>query len=129
MNPQEVKIVNLTPHSITLDGAAGSITVPPSGTVAKVSTDERVYAPGVFTAAGYIPYINRKFGGVTGLPEQPENGAIYVVSSMVLSAVEDDAKLVIRWWAYLYAPDTGPTARRDEKGNVIAVTRLVGISL
>lgn len=129
MNPQEVKIVNLTPHPITLDGAAGSITVPPSGTVAKVSTDERVYAPGIFTAAGYIPYINRKFGGVTGLPEQPEDGTIYIVSSMVLSAVEVDAKLNHRWWAYLYAPDTGPTARRDEKGNVIAVTRLVGIAL
>ncbi len=62
-----------------------------------------------------ITLIRRKAGDVQGLPT---DGTPCLVSSMVLDALPDGTKGV-------YAPDTGPTALRNEKGQVTAVTRLV----
>ena len=47
----------------------------------------------------------------------PDEGVVYLVSSMVQEALPRSDVL---------APDTGPTAIRDERGNVWAVTRLIG---
>ncbi|RME25645.1 MAG: hypothetical protein D6800_07370, partial [Candidatus Zixiibacteriota bacterium] len=58
----------------------------------------------------------RALGDVEGLPD-PQDGTVYLVSSMVLSAVRGRRDVV--------APDTGPTAIRDETGRITAVTRLV----
>lgn len=102
-------MLNLTPHPITLRSDAGEVTYPPSGTVARVSTVETV----IGDYAG-IPVVSRAFGEVTGLPE---DGTPCIVSAMVLSAVPGRAGV--------YAPDTGDTAIRNEKGFVVAVTRLV----
>ena len=47
--------------------------------------------------------------------------AICIVSSLVLEAAKAQGCA-----ERLYAPDTGPTAIRDESGQIVAVTRLVG---
>ena len=87
-----------------------NITIEPSGTVARVTTEEMEVEP----IAG-VPTIRRSFGEVEGIPA-PHEGTIYIVSSMVLSAVDRDD---------VVAPDTGSTALRNEKGHIVAVTRLV----
>lgn len=105
-------MINLTPHPIVLRLPDGQdVTLPPSGAVARVSMVEEI----VNEIAG-LPVIRRRPGPVVGLPagDQP-----CIVSSMVLAALPAGAPGV-------YAPDTGPTAIRDERGLVLAVTRLVG---
>lgn len=102
--------INLTPHAITIllsDGSA--ITLPPSGTVARVTTEEVVVGE-----TGGIPVVERRFGAVEGLPAE---GVPCVVSALVAGAVAGRAGV--------YAPDTGATAVRNDKGHVVAVTRLV----
>jgi hypothetical protein len=107
-----MKILNLTPHDITILGPDGTeTTIPPSGTVARVSTTDEVVGTCSITGA---PIVRRRFGEVTGLPEE---GTPCLVSALVLSAVPGREGI--------YAPDTGPTAVRNESGQIVAVTRLV----
>lgn len=102
-------MINLTPHAITLQLADGTaVTFPPSGKIARVTSSEVV----IGTLHG-VPVIQRQFGAVEGLPE---DGAPCLVSALVLSACPGREGV--------YAPDTGPTAIR-ENGQVVAVTRLV----
>lgn len=104
-------MLNLTPHVIVLRLPDGQdITLPPSGAVARVAMIEET----VGTVAG-LPVVRRRAGPVVGLPD---GNHPCIVSSMVLAALPAGALGV-------YAPDTGPTAIRDERGQVIAVTRLV----
>lgn len=118
-------MINLTPHVITLQTRLGdTITVPPSGTVARVTTVSTV--AGDFDASGQdfpgadgdmlaISVIKRTFGEVEGLPEDTSRPVL--VSALVLSAVPGRPNT--------FAPDTGPSAVRDEHGQIVAVTRLV----
>lgn len=122
-------MLNLTPHPITLSCLDGTeITFQPSGTVARVATIESVHRTmDVFptevssecdqqgnTNVHLIPVFRRIFGEVVGLPAE---GVECIVSAMVASAVPNRSGV--------FAPDTGDTAIRNEKGFVIAVTRLV----
>lgn len=109
---KKAELVNLTPHSITIRAEDGTeTTIPPSGTVARVSTTDEVVGTCPITGA---PIVRRRFGEVAGLPAE---GTPCLVSALVLSAVPGRAGV--------YAPDTGPTAIRNEAGQIIAVTRLV----
>jgi hypothetical protein len=109
---REAELVNLTPHAITIRAQDGTeTTIQPSGSVARVSTTDEVVGTCPITGA---PIVKRRFGEVTGLPT---GGSPCLVSALVLSAVPGRAGV--------YAPDTGPTAIRNESGQIIAVTRLV----
>jgi len=107
-------VINLTPHPITIRRADGDWTIQPSGTVARVEMSE--VADGHWAG---VPIIRRQHGQVLGL-QRDADGRILpcIVSSMVLAALPQGTPGV-------YAPDTGSTALRDERGQVIAVTRLV----
>jgi hypothetical protein len=111
-------MINCTPHAITLRAATGEDTiVPPSGTVARVSS-----TPGALEMVEGLPVPvagMQTFGGVEGLPE-PTPGTMFIVSALVLSALRGSRPDVV-------GPGTGPNdgAIRNEKGHVIAVTRLV----
>lgn len=106
-------MINLTPHAITIRTDTGDLTVPPSGTVARVETREEPVQP-VTVNGSSVPTICRKLGSVTGLPDDGTTPVL--VSSMVLSALE--------WRPNTYAPDTGPSCIRDDAGHIVAVTRL-----
>ena len=107
-------MLNLTPHAITLAlPYGGSVTIPPSGRLARVTSQEVVVGEVVVGAMQGAPIIKRQFGAVEGLPD---DGTPCLVSALVLSACPGRAGV--------YAPDTGPTAIR-ENGQVVAVTRLV----
>ena len=105
-----MKFINLTPHKIVIKTENKTLEVEPSGN-ARVATIEEV----VGNVDG-IPVVKRTFGEVEGLPE-PEDGIAYIVSAMVLGAVKgrDD----------VFAPDTGKSAIRNERGQIEAVVRLI----
>ena len=102
----EITFKNYTPHSIVVQGLG---TFESSG-IARVETTQKV----VGNLAG-IYLVQTEFGQVVGLPEM-EKGTYIIVSAMVLSALNGSRADVI-------APDTGNTAIRNEKGQIIAVTR------
>lgn len=105
----EKKIINLTPHAITVFlGSGDKLVIPPAGTVARVKQTK--------TQVGQIngiPVFRTVLGSVEGLPA-PEKDTVFIVSSIVLSAVRGRTDVV--------APDTNPdSAVRDEKGNIVGV--------
>lgn len=108
-------MINLTPHAIVLRTPAGDTTFPPSGQLARVST---IATPTGGMVAG-VPIIRNTYGPVTGLVRDAQGVPLpCIVSGMVLAALPDGTINV-------YAPATGSTAIRDERGQVIAVTELV----
>lgn len=110
--------VNLTPHAISIDVPAGRLTVPPSGDLARVAI-ETVYLLEVCD----IPTFYGRPGPVEGLPA-PAPGRVYIVSLMVVDALAGSGR------ADVFAPATGPSdgCIRNEKGHVVAVTKLRGVA-
>lgn len=116
------KVVNLTPHNITIVMDSGKVDIPPSGTVVRVTTVDT--PKGTVNIDGIdVPVITTTFTTVDGLPD-PQPDTIYLVSTIVLSQlkqlgiVRDD----------LFAPDTSPTgAVRNDAGQIIGVKRLVSM--
>lgn len=112
-----MKIVNLTPHTINFVDGEGRplVTVEPSGRVARVTantvtTGEVDVWADVFTTIHEvllsldgaetpaetvgIPITGTTYGKVEGLPD-PEEGTIYVVSSLVASRVPNRTDVFI----------------------------------
>ena len=109
-----IKIINLTPHTITIQTEGETYNVEPSGTVARVEQLPKAIG---YIGDADISYVKYEYSDVKDLPD-PQPDTIYLVSGMVLAAVKnrDD----------VYAPDTSPrSVVRDEKGNIIAVKNLV----
>lgn len=73
-----LRLVNLTPHPITI---VGGDTIAPTSPPARVST---VSAP-AGDAAG-IPLVSQQYGDVVGLPD-PQPGVLFIVSAVVRAAV------------------------------------------
>lgn len=118
--------INLTPHVIRIKGVVLTtqeehvLEVQPSGDVAicrPIMGDTKEANLGCFL----FNVSSRTLGKVTlssGQPfPAPEAGKVFIVSSMVQEAMPR---------ADVLAPDTGPTAIRDDQGLVWAVTRLIG---
>lgn len=72
------KLVNLTPHPITV----GTVTLPPSGTVARVAVSRQQVGVIPLEDGSAIPVFETRYGEVSGLP-LPEDGTILIVSAMV----------------------------------------------
>ena len=101
------RIINCTPHAITLEKRDGSmVTFEPSGVIPRVDMVE-VEAEDI----GDCMCFSKSSGGVFGLPVMIE-GTFYIVSGMVFDA--SDRPDVI-------APNTGNTAIRNNKGQIVAV--------
>lgn len=119
--------VNLTPHPITIQSNNNSLTIPPSGTVARVSSTSTQIA--TVTGIPYmdIPVFADTFGSVIDLPDyQPDT--IYIVSGMVLNALTALPNKN-HYAGWIVSPATGPNddVIRDDQGRITAVTRLKGI--
>ena len=111
-------LVHLPPHPIGLSVDGVVTTVPPSGTVARVSSTPGAQCGVIHGVPVFLP---PSFGAVEGLPA-PQEGTVFIVSLLVASALQA---------AGLFRPDvvcpgTGPQdgAVRDEQGRIVAVTRL-----
>lgn len=99
-----MEIVNLTPHPIVItDGK----TYPPSGQVARVSTQYGVAVNGVADVS---------FGEIQGLPD-PQPDTIYIVSAMLVAAAPHRTDLV--------SPASGHPLCVRKDGQVVSVPFLV----
>lgn len=116
--------VNLTPHPITFKFNNESITFQPSGKVARIISNGASQHD-VVTDGIIISYVNPGIESLVDLPE-PQDNTFYIVSSLVLNylrSIGSHRKDVV-------APGTGPKdgAIRDEKGNIVAITKFIGIA-
>ena len=112
-----VKIKNLTPHEVCFMLEDGKVySIPPSGTVARCEVKrERV---GFLSVDGIkIPVNDTAFGQIENLPE-PEEGTVYIVSSIVAQAVAATAP---HRTDIFIVDDTV----RDEKGRIVGVRAVV----
>lgn len=113
-----MRIVNLTPHPITLAGPDGvRTTISAQPTPCRVSS-----TPGQRLAVESAPcalFDRTTFGEVENLPA-PAADTIYVVSRVVAAALRGSRDDV-------FVPGTGPAdgAIRDGQGHIEAITRLV----
>jgi hypothetical protein len=120
------KLVNLTPHAITVSTGEITMTFPPSGDAARVDTKNTVESPIVVSQFSNhdleisVPLNTVTTFGVIGLPE-PEENVMYIVSAMVAQQCLHRTDVI--------APDTGPTAIRytdgPMKGQIEAVRGFV----
>lgn len=102
------KLVNLTPHPITLILPSGeSMVIEPSGLLARVSAHTEVCG-----GIGVIPITRTVYGDIEGLPE-PNNKEIYIVSSLVAQRCPDRDDIFI--------PNESV---RDEQGRIIGCKSL-----
>lgn len=79
-NTNNMKVVNLTPHSINI---VGGPTFEPSGQIARISSSNE-NAGELLINGELIPLITQQFGEVVGLPEEKE-GVLFIVSSLIFS--------------------------------------------
>lgn len=106
--PEFKKFVNLIGHDITISGYG---TLSKCENPCKIETKQRVLGK----VAG-IPIAETHFEKIVNLP-QPEDGVYYIVSRITMDFMPFDREDV-------FCVDTGPTAIRDENGQVVAVTQL-----
>jgi hypothetical protein len=105
------KLINLTPHEITIISEEGDFRLTPSGEVARATSTTEVVGE-----VNGIEVVKSTFGSVTGLPE-PAEDTIYIVSLLVLQALKGQRTDVV-------GPDTGPeSAVRDADGRIVGVKR------
>jgi hypothetical protein len=104
-----IAILNLTPHDIVICGKTYTAAKQPLPRVEMMEIEIGEYAG--------FPAVTQTKGVVVGLPEPKEN-VFLLVSRMVFDAVSDERIDVI-------APDTGVTALRNQKGQIMGVTRIV----
>jgi len=113
-----MRLVNLTPHAITIYCVGEKIEIPSSGIVARV---EQTFAPaGTISCDGKeIPLVVAGFGEIRDLPE-PEDGVLYIVSLVVAQASRERDDLIV--------PDTSPEGViRDENGRIIGTKRFLKV--
>ena len=108
-------MLNLTPHAIVVETDNGRIIFEPSGTVASVST----HTSNCDTISNGISVIERSYGEVDNVPTLPCEQ--FLVSSMVLDQLPKE------YGGIAFAPDTGLGAIRDDKGHIVATSRLITI--
>lgn len=114
-----MKLVNLTPHDITiLDFYKAQNIIPASGKVCRIATQtEGERGLDLGNSATILLCITRT-SSIIDLPA-PEEGTIYIVSMPVAQEVAR----IHPERTDVYAPDTGDTCIR-EKGQIVAVQRL-----
>lgn len=112
----ESRIVNLTPHTVTLVTDEDQFDLPPSGQVARCSPTTKVVD--VLQVGGMnVPIRVTWMGEVSGLPE-PEDGVLYLVSRVVAETLSQRGDLII----------TDDTVR-DDNGRIVgcrAFGRILG---
>lgn len=105
------KVINLTPHAINVIKGEEKIIFPPSGTIARVRTEN--LEAGVIND---IPVVKTSYGD-TDFGVELEEDTIYIVSAMVLSALKAINHPNLNQFV---APNTGAAIRNTE-GQIIGV--------
>lgn len=110
----ETKIINKTPHPLTIVTDNGNIVIEPSLPPVRVS--ESTHTIGTLTTNGMVVPVTRKsYGEVENLPD-PEDNTVYVVSALVAARVPERLDVLIT---------SSPV--RDESGRIIGCRELAHI--
>lgn len=115
-------MINLTPHDIKVNDKV----YPASGDVARVTVSQEDTgfqidgAPVRKNTYGDVMVGDAKFADL--YPNGMFPCEVVLVSGMVLDALRAQGYMV-----GVYAPDTGPTAVRNDKGHIDYVTGLIGL--
>lgn len=104
-----MKFVNLTPHSIMVADKNGEHAFAPDGTIARTTEATEPTA-----SIGGFEIEAVRTGDVIGLPD-PAPGTTFIVSMVVATHP------AVRGRSDVVAPNTGPTAIRNDKGHILAV--------
>lgn len=117
------KLVSLVRHPVTLRDAEGvDHVVEPSGFVALVNTTRGT--PEVINGVP-VPVMGRDmFAALTGFPEAPEEGAIYIVSFPVGQALAQEKEHPFAGCSVTLGTGPHDGCVRNDAGHVVAVTRL-----
>ena len=112
-----MKLVNLTPHTISLYSPNGVDNIAASGQLARVR-----YTSQTIGELNSLPVVRVVYGDIDGLPA-PQNDTAYIVSQVILTALKDLGSTRTD----VFAPATGPNdgAVRNQNNQVMGVTRLV----
>ena len=108
--PEGLTIINRTPHDVIANG----ITYPKTDKVTRVDT--------VDIATGNKLFVNQEYGDIIDL-DPKEDKTLYIVSAIVLSAIDKNPKYQKRM--DLIAPNTGKTATRNDKGQITSVPNFI----
>jgi hypothetical protein len=106
---------NLTPHDIVVyyGTAGGARNIPASGHVARLAMTSE--PAGIVDG---LPCVCTVFGALSGVPAGVEYMDVLIVSSLAADAVAREYPGVT-----VLVPDTGPTAMRNESGQIAGVTQ------
>lgn len=124
------KVLNMTPHAITVRVDGQDTTVPPCGRLVRCATTEM--ALGRFGGRG--PQLIRSVLGNPVIPVTDDDWTdlgdgtypvppVVIVSLPVMGMLHRIAGKVSE--CSFLCPDTGPTAVRDDAGRIVAVTRML----
>ena len=107
-------IINLTPHTINIKMSSGEIRSIESSGEIRIKTEDTL-----ISVVDGIPLYSTKYGEITGIPSEVVKGDIYIVSSMVRTALH------IYLTEAMYGEDAPTVASpgeliRDVNGNPIA---------
>jgi len=123
-----MRVVNLTPHEITLQLEDGRrVSIPPSGKIFRLDELDEPASSVAVKVDGEdveveVEVVRRSFR-VTNFEELFEKeDMVAIVSLPALIALRQAG---IRTRAMIVAPDTGATAIRDERGQIVAVRRFI----
>lgn len=126
-----MKICNLTPHAINIydeNGVDIVATIEPRDPEFPARVSEKITDTGEFVPcickmrdhlfAHEIPVVRKEFGDIFEYLPYPQEDTIFIVSSIVLIALDGSRQDV-------FAPDTGAdSAVRDDSGRIVGVRRL-----
>lgn len=101
----EIKIVNLTPHAVTVFSGGKQLVFPPVATPARVEMTRQPAGQ-----VNSIPVVRVLVGEVVNLPE-PDEGTMFVVSRVVAEACPSRHDLLVT-----------DGAVRDQQGSVVGCT-------
>lgn len=110
-----MKLVNLTPHAITLVNGDDSVTLQPSGVVARVRISERVESK--MSVEGLSIDVYRTYllpNSIEGLPEY-DGETMYIASRLVVDAARKSGRTDVF---------SVHKTVRDEQGRIIGATGL-----
>ncbi len=111
-----MRILNLTPHSISYDDGQRCKKISSSGVV-RLDQATKPSKP-----IDGFEVVTSEYGGVSGVPEDLCSGDVLIVSSVVANHwPEADRPKGIT----LLVPDTGNSCKRDKNGKVTSVSRFI----
>jgi hypothetical protein len=117
-----VRVVNLTPHPVTLIGDRGEVTIPPSGQVVRAREVREVLGTVEIDGTGTLPVLRVSYAEPEGIPEPLEPETIYIVSALAAAAIRAHCPAEVADRFFL----VGDTVR-DESGRIVGARALARI--